>query len=294
MGTRTGTTALASRSAIITGTSQGLGREIARRFVGEGASVLIVARSAGALLETENELRSLVLTEDQQILSHAGDVSNPETCQEIAERAMAAFGGLTILVNNAGVLGELGRIEDVAWEDWARVIAVNVFGPALLCQAVIPRMRSQGYGKIINVSGGGATKPLEGMSAYAASKAALVRLTENLALELCGAGVDVNAIAPGALNTRLLDEMLAAGPAKLGEEFYQGAIRQRETGGNSPEHAAALSVFLASSASDGISGRLISAVWDDWASLPDRREELAAGDVYTLRRIVPQDRGLSW
>ena len=132
------------------------------------------------------------------------------------------------------------------------------------------------------------------MSAYAASKAALVRLTENLALELSGAGVDVNAIAPGALNTRLLDEMLAAGPARRGDEFYEGALRQRETGGNSLEYAAALSVFLASAASDGISGRLISAVWDDWASLAGRRTELAAGDVYTLRRIGPADRGLSW
>ncbi len=230
----------------------------------------------------------------QQILSYTGDVSTPEACTQIAERAMDAFGGLTILVNNAGILGELGRIEDVAWEDWAQVIAVNVFGPALLCRAVIPQMRHQGYGKIINVSGGGATKPLAGMSAYAASKAALVRLTENLALELSGAGVDVNAIAPGALNTRLLDEMLAAGPARLGDEFYEGALRQRETGGNSLEYAAALSVFLASAASDGISGRLISAVWDDWASLAGRRTELAAGDVYTLRRIVPADRGLSW
>ena len=104
----------------------------------------------------------------------------------------------------------------------------------------------------------------------------------------------MNAIAPGALNTRLLDEMLAAGPARLGDEFYEGALRQRETGGNSLEYAAALSVFLASAASDGISGRLISAVWDDWASLAGRRTELAAGDVYTLRRIVPADRGLSW
>ena len=285
---------LLGRSAMITGASQGLGREIARQFVREGASVLLVARSGDTLLEAEAELRSMVTSDNQLVLSHAGDVSDPETCEQIAADAFRSFGGLTVLVNNAGIQSAFGPIEETPRTEWEQVFRVNLFGPYYLCRELIPRMLQQGYGKIVNLSGGGATKPLRGLSAYAASKAALVRLTENLALDLRGSGIDVNAIAPGALNTRMLDEVIAAGPRKVGQESYEVALQQRESGGSPPERAAELAVFLASSASDGITGRLISAVWDDWQSLPERREELQASEVYTLRRITPEDRGLSW
>ena len=133
--------------------------------------------------------------------------------------------------------------------------------------------------------------PLPFFSAYAASKAALVRLTETFAEELKEARVDVNAIAPGALNTRLLDEVLAAGPQREGQDFYRRSLQQKQEGGAPLERGAELAVFLASPRSDGLSGRLISAVWDDWAALPGQKERLMASDVYTLRRIVPRDRG---
>ena len=103
--------------------------------------------------------------------------------------------------------------------------------------------------------------------------------------------VDVNALAPGALNTRLLDEVLAAGPERVGRDVYERAQKQQADGGAPLEKAAELALFLASSASDGISGRLLSSVWDDWPSLPGKRDALRASDVYTLRRIVPRDRG---
>jgi 3-oxoacyl-[acyl-carrier protein] reductase len=160
-----------------------------------------------------------------------------------------------------------------------------------MCRAVLPHFRSQKHGKIINLSGGGATAPLPRLSAYAASKAAVVRLTETLAHELRDDGVFVNAIAPGALNTRLLDEVLAAGPQQVGEEFYRKSLEQKNRGGTPLERGAALAVFLASTDSDGISGRLLSAAWDDWQQLPRYRDELARSDIYTLRRITPQDRG---
>ncbi len=118
-----------------------------------------------------------------------------------------------------------------------------------------------------------------------------MRLTETLAEEVREDHIDVNAIAPGALNTRLLDQVLEAGPDKVGPAFHERAQKQRDEGGVPLEKGAALASFLASARSDGITGRLLSAVWDDWAALPARREELSRGDVYTLRRIVPQDRG---
>jgi NAD(P)-dependent dehydrogenase (short-subunit alcohol dehydrogenase family) len=131
-------------------------------------------------------------------------------------------------------------------------------------------------------------------SAYAASKAAVVRYVETLALELIEHGIDCNSIAPGALNTRLLDEVLAAGPDRVGKAFYEASLKQKATGGDSPEQAAELCVFLASTASDGITARLISAKWDPWGELPRYRDDLAGSDLYTLRRIVPADRGKDW
>jgi 3-oxoacyl-[acyl-carrier protein] reductase len=160
-----------------------------------------------------------------------------------------------------------------------------------MTRAILPQFRSRKYGKIINLSGGGATAPLPRFSAYAASKAAIVRLTETLACELKEDGIDVNAIAPGALNTRLLDEVLAAGPEKVGQDFYERSLKQRDQGGASLARGAALATYLASADSDGITGRLLSAVWDDWAHLGDWREELERSDIYTLRRITPDDRG---
>jgi len=288
------TCALDRRNAIITGANRGLGQAIATAFIRAGANVLLVARDGDLLRYAEQELIPLRRHSRQVLHSMPADVSRPEDVAAVLERARQALPDVTILVNNAGIYGPMGRLEDVDWSSWVEAIHVNLLGTVLMCRSFIPEFRRQGYGKIINLSGGGATGPLPRISAYAASKAAVVRLTETLAVELSDANVDVNAIAPGALNTRLLDEVVQAGPEKVGAEFYDRALKQREQGGVPLEKAASLAVFLASAASDGITGRLLSAVWDDWASLPAKRDELSQSDVYTLRRIVPGDRGLKW
>jgi 3-oxoacyl-[acyl-carrier protein] reductase len=281
---------LLGRSAIVTGASLGLGRAIAARFVEAGASVLLVAREAQPLREAALAMAAGAPA-GQQVLTLSGDVSEPAVAEAAARRAEEAFGGVTILVNCAGVYGPIGPLWETDAEEWARAVRINLLGTVLPCRAVAPGMRARGYGKIVNLSGGGATQPLPRFSAYAASKAAVVRFTETLAEELRDAGVDVNAVAPGALNTRLLDEVLAAGPEKVGREFFDRAQKQRADGGVPLAKGAELALFLASSESDGISGRLLSAVWDDWAALPARRDALQGSDVYTLRRIVPRDRG---
>jgi NAD(P)-dependent dehydrogenase (short-subunit alcohol dehydrogenase family) len=285
---------LQGRSAIITGANQGLGQALAHRFVSAGASVLLVARGAEKLRQVEAELRTLATAPGQVVASFAADVSKPESCQAVIDRAWEALPSLTILVNNAGIYGPMGPVEDNDWGAWAEAVQVNLFGTVLMCRAVVPHLRGQKYGKIINLSGGGATAPLPRMSAYAASKAAVVRFTETLAEEVRDAHIDVNAIAPGALNTRLLDQVLAAGPGAVGRDFYEKSLKQRDEGGVPPEKGAALAAFLASAHSDGITGRLLSAVWDDWESLPGRQQRLARSDIYTLRRIVPEDRGEKW
>jgi len=284
---------LTGRSAIITGANQGLGRAIATAFVGAGANVLLVARGEELLGQVREELATMAAP-GQRVQAMAGDVSRHECCTAIARRAQEGLSGATILVNNAGVYGPMGAIEEVDWGEWVKAVEVNLFGTVLMCRAVIPLLRARGYGKIVNLSGGGATAPLPRISAYAASKAAVVRLTETMAEELRDARVDVNAIAPGALNTRLLDQVLQAGPERVGHDFYERSRKQQVAGGTPLDKAAALAVFLASADSDGITGRLLSAVWDDWSGLPARRERLAQSDIYTLRRIVPGDRQEAW
>jgi len=282
---------LSGRGAIITGANQGLGRAIAEQFVRAGASVLLTARNEQLLRDAQQELRSLA-SPDQKVLIQRGDVSRPEDCDAVVARANRELPHFMMLVNNAGVYGPKGPLEEVDWDEWVRAVQINLFGTVYMSRAAIPSFKALKYGKIVNLSGGGATAPLPRISAYAASKAAVVRMTDTLAEELREWNIDVNAIAPGALNTRLLDEVLAAGPDRVGTAFYQRSLKQRDEGGAPLDKGAALTVFLASAESDGITGRLISALWDDWQDLPARREQLANSDVYTLRRIVPKDRGM--
>jgi 3-oxoacyl-[acyl-carrier protein] reductase len=204
------------------------------------------------------------------------------------------LGSLDALVLNAGVYGPMGDTESVSLDEWRRALDINLFGVLLPCRAVIPYFKKVARGKIVILSGGGATNPLPQISAYAASKAAVVRLMETLAVELQKYNVDVNAIAPGALATRLVDEVLAAGPEKVGAAFYEKNKVWKEKGAVPLELGANLAVYLASAESNGITGKLISAQWDPWQTLQEHREELAKSDIYCLRRIVPEDRGKKW
>jgi 3-oxoacyl-[acyl-carrier protein] reductase len=284
---------LQGRGAIITGSNQGLGRAIAEEYVRQGASVALCARDAKLLADTAAALAPWA-GPGQKILVRACDVSRKDQVDAMVAWATAELPTLDILVNSAGVYGPKGLLEDNDWDEWLRTIEINLMGTALLFRAIVPHLRKRGGGKIIQLSGGGATAPLPRISAYAASKAAVVRLVETLAVELLPAHIDVNAIAPGALNTRMLDEVLTAGPQAVGEEFYKKALQQRENGGAPLSRGADLAVFLGSRASDGITGRLLSAVWDQWEELPSHREELAQSDIFTLRRIIPADRGKAW
>ncbi len=284
---------LSGINAIITGANQGLGLEIARHYVREGANIAICARDVAKLTAATAELRSLA-TSAQKIVALACDVSDEAAVNQFTAAAIAALGSVQVLVNNAGVYGPKGPSESVDWAEWKRALEINLYGVMLPTRAIVPHLKAQGRGKIINLSGGGATQPLPNISAYAASKAAVVRLTETFAEELRSDHIDVNAVAPGALNTRLLDEVLSAGPSVVGESFYQRALKQRDTGGAPLELGAGLCVYLGSTESDGVTGKLLSAQWDPWREFAARKEALSKSDIYTLRRIVPEDRGQKW
>jgi NAD(P)-dependent dehydrogenase (short-subunit alcohol dehydrogenase family) len=287
------TFALEGRNAIITGANQGLGLAIARVYVMAGASVLLCARDAQLLERAKDQVASLAAP-GQKVLAQIADISKQADVENLATTAWRAFPQLHILVNNAGVYGPKGLIEDVDWGEWIKAIEINLCGSVMMCRAVLPHFKAHRYGKIVQLSGGGATNPLPRISAYAASKAAIIRFAETLAEEVRENHIDVNAIAPGALNTRLLDQVLAAGVEQVGKDFYERSLKQKAQGGTPLERGAQLAVFLGSAASDGITGKLISAVWDPWETLPEHLDDLQKTDVYTLRRITPKDRGLGW
>jgi len=279
-------------NAIITGGSQGLGRAIADHFLREGANVVLCARNEQDLAATRHELAQKYAA--QKVLAKTCDVADETQVNELTAFALRELGTLQALVLNAGIYGPMGLTESVSLAEWRRALDINLFGVLLPSRAVIPHFKQAGRGKIIVLSGGGATNPLPNISAYAASKAAVVRLMETLAEELRAFHVDVNAIAPGALATRLVDEVLAAGPEKVGAAFFEKNKTWKEKGAVPLNLGASLAVYLASAESDGITGKLISAQWDPWKDLQQHRDELANSDIYCLRRIVPEDRGKKW
>jgi NAD(P)-dependent dehydrogenase (short-subunit alcohol dehydrogenase family) len=287
---------LDGKRAIVTGASQGFGRAISEALLREGASILACARGA-------DDLERMCTTLDQaapgRIHAKVCDVANESDVDALVRHAESILGGVDILVANAGVYGPKGGIESVDWAEWVQAIQINLIGTVYCCRALLPLLKQASSGKdfhskVLILSGGGATKPLPFLSAYAASKAGIVRFGETLAVEVRPFQIDVNMIAPGALNTRLLDEVLAAGPEKVGATFYKAALQQQESGGTPLQLGADLCVFLASGAADGVTGRLFSAQWDPWRRLGGFRDELDGTDIYTLRRIVPADRGKNW
>jgi 3-oxoacyl-[acyl-carrier protein] reductase len=203
---------------------------------------------------------------------------------EAVTAAVAQFGEIDVLINCAGIYGPIGPLVENDLTAWAETIQINLMGTVFCLHAVLPHMIKRRKGVVINLSGGGAVSPFARFSAYSTSKAGVVRLTETIAEEVKGFDIRVNAIAPGAVNTRLLDQVLEAGE-RAGKEFYSKSKEQKNKGGTPPEMASELAVFLASPAAQGITGRLISAVWDDWKALPLQTEELSKSAMFTLRRI---------
>jgi NAD(P)-dependent dehydrogenase (short-subunit alcohol dehydrogenase family) len=282
---------LSGKRSVITGASQGLGQSIATLFAKEGADILVCARSAGDLKLAEERIRAEARG---KVAAKVASIASEADVRALVEEAEQKLGGLDVLVCNAGIYGPKGPIDELNWESWVEAIQINLLGTVLCCRLFLPLLKKSPHGKIILLSGGGATKPLPFLSAYAASKAGVVRFGETLAGELAEFGIDVNSVAPGALNTRMLQEVLDAGPEKVGAAFYRASIEQREKGGTPLDEGARLCLYLASDESNGITGKLISAAWDPWREFAEHRQDLAKTDIYTLRRIVPSERGLSW
>lgn len=283
---------LAGRNAVITGASRGLGAELARAFRRAGADLLLAARSERMLDRVAEDLGD---EPGGRVLTVDADVGTDAGAQRILDAARSAFDRLDVVVNNAAVQGPIGPAWENDWDAWRAAIETDLLGPVRLSRLAVPWMAQGGGGSIINLAGGGATGSRPNFSAYAVAKTGLVRFTEVLADEARALGVRVNAVAPGVLPTDMLREVRTAGIDAAGAKDFETAHRSLEAGDPSVFQAPAdLCVFLASAASREITGRLLSAVWDPWRDLPAHAADLAAGDVYTLRRITPKDRNLDW
>ncbi len=270
---------LKDKIVLVTGGSRGIGKTVARSLLGQGAVVWITARTEEELFSTERELAKAGTVHARPLdVSIEEDVNN--WIREIIDRS----GRIDVLVNGAGIQGEIGpfyRSDPVRWKE---TVSVNLFGTVHTSRSVLPHMIRRKKGKIINFSGGGATAPRPNFTAYGISKAAVVRFTEILAEEVKEYNIQVNAVAPGGVNTRMLEEVLEAGEKTAGPE-YREALERREGGGTPPELTAELVSWLASDDSDWLTGRLISAPWDPWKQWREGKKISLSGSIYTLRRV---------
>lgn len=268
---------------VLTGSSSGIGRALAVRLIAHGHQVWGLARSDQTDFARQHPGRFFATRCNVAVW--------PEV-EAAAHEITNAWPEIDGLVTCAGLQGEVGRALTVNPLRWSDTVRSNLDGTYHALRAFAPNWaRAARRAKVVCFSGGGATKPRPNFSAYGVAKTGVVRLVETIAVEERDRPLDINAVAPGAINTRMTDEVIALGAAVAGEAEYQAALNQKESGGAALDRALDLVEWLLSPASDGISGRLLSAPWDPWPTLSQHAAKLAKTDIYTLRRIVPEDRG---
>ncbi len=284
---------MTDKTVLITGGSRGLGQALVHKFLQEGYIVHSVSRNTWSSLH--GRMDSTV--QKQKIHLHTCDLGDVKQVNALCARIQEEQWVVDVLINNAAIHGPIGPFVENQIHAWRNTIETDLMAPVALCQAVLPIMRRRRSGVIINLSGGGATSSRPNFSAYATAKAALVRFSEILAEEEMENGIRVNCVAPGAMNTQLLHEVLAQGVQGSGMKEHSMAasiIANRTKSEETMERAVALVTFLSGSAGSTITGKIISAQWDNWEQWPAHTQELGASDIYTLRRIVGRDRNIAW
>ncbi|MGA5821073.1 SDR family NAD(P)-dependent oxidoreductase [Kitasatospora sp. NPDC094028] len=192
------TARFADSSVLVTGAGSGIGRAIALAFAAEGARVAVAGRTAAPLAETVELIEQV----GGKAIALTGDVTNGQDAARLVRETVEQFGGLDVAVNNAGVFGAAGPVADIDETEWQRVFDINVTGTLLAMKHQIGHMRAHGGGAIVNVSSNlGAHKRIEGVGAYAASKAAVTALTRAAARDHIGEGVRINTVSPGPVQT---------------------------------------------------------------------------------------------
>ena len=269
--------ALTGQVAIVTGGGRGIGRAIAQALAQQGAAVAVTARSGEQLAETV----ALITAAGGRAIAVTADVTDPPAVERVVTQTEQQLGPVDLLVNNAGVVGPIGPLWEVAPEEWWHAMAIHVYGTVLYCRAVLPGMVARRRGRIIHVaSGRGSGGKLPYGSSYGCAKAAQVYLTETLAAETQAHNVYVFAISPGLVRSRMTDEVLQSSAGQRWLPQYQSRFAAGEA--VPPDQAAQLVIFLASGQGDGLSGRFL-AVGDDVAELARRAEDIQRQNLYVLR-----------
>ena len=242
---------LKGKVALVTGASSGIGLTTAKLFAREGAKVAILARRLNVLEEKAAEIRA----EGGECLPIAGDVTDPVSVNAAVQKVIDTWGRIDILVNNAGDGDQHRTAENVSDEFWNRMIALNQSSVFYFCRAVLPQMRKQGAGSIVNLSAIAGVYGNAGVS-YSAAKAAVIAITKNVALDCTGTDIRCNAVCPGPT---LVDRMDGREDALYDKEFL--AITERHMDMTipfaQPEDQANVILFLASDLSRAINGQAI-------------------------------------
>jgi NAD(P)-dependent dehydrogenase (short-subunit alcohol dehydrogenase family) len=271
---------LKNKNIVLTGASGGIGKHIAHYCDIEGANLFLISRSNDQL----NDLLLSLNNINNKSAYFVIDISDEEAVIDTVKKIdILCEGQIHVLINNAGVQSPIGKFSTNSLNDWKENVNINIFGKINMIHEFLPSMIDRQDGRIINLSGGGSTGPRVNFTAYGVAKTAIVRFTETLALELISNNIYVNAVAPGAINTKMLDEIIAS-KEKAGKELLDAKVR-KNNGGDDPKHVAELIVFLASEESSGISGKLISSIWDSWQEKKFQELLLNNKDLATLRRI---------
>jgi NAD(P)-dependent dehydrogenase (short-subunit alcohol dehydrogenase family) len=270
----------------IIGSSTGIGRSLAERLLGQGHQVWGAARS---------DQSDFAAGFAGAFRASRCDVAEWDQVERVATEVAGAWPHLDGLVICSALHGEIGPAMTLDPVRWSATMRANLDGTYYALRAFHGLLsRAPRRAKVVGFAGGGATKARPNFSGYGAAKTAVIRLFETVAEELRGQPIDLNVISPGIINTRLTAEVLTLGPGLAGESDYKSVLKQKDD--DSAQLAKALGIieWLLSSESDGISGRLLAAPWDPWPTLGRHVAALAASDVYTLRRIVPEDRNLKF
>lgn len=266
---------------VISGGGSGIGAEIAKTLSKEGHPVAICGRR-------ENKLIGVAKT-DKNIIYRVCDVSKEENVKSFMNFVKSKFGYVDVVINCAGTFGSISRFDTdtTSSREWKKTFEINTFGTYLITKYFLPLLLKSDVKKIINFAGGGAFSPLPNYSAYAVSKAAVVRFSENIAVELSDMGVQVNCIAPGFVATELHDATLKAGRKKAGKS-YDFTIKKLKEGSGVPiKNVVKCVKFLISDESKGLTGKTISVSFDRWDTHTFREaiNEISSSDLYTLRRL---------
>lgn len=278
---------------VITGATRGLGRLVADRFWQAGDDLVLVARHEPGLKEVARDLAT-TRQPDQQVHYFAADLSNLIQIPTLIDTIQKIAGNPDILINNAAIQGPIGPVHVNDWTDWQECLNVCLLAPVQFCRGFLPSMIESRYGRIVNISGGGATAPRPNFSSYATAKCGIVRFSETLAQEVSQYGITVNCVAPGAMKSRLTEKILDAGIEYAGSSEIESAQHIINENPHAEKRAADLVHFLTTDPCNQINGKLISALWDPWEKLPDIAQAIRSNDVYTLRRIRPKERNLTF